>query len=254
MLRDDTEKIWLHLQNHPLLSEFVLAGGTALSMHLNHRVSEDLDFMYPGSSRLPRVQIELLKKECLDAGFEFRSNDSPAGILEFEDTGMDYHDYQQDYIVNGTVKLTLVAPDLEVSKLIGPTIKTGPRVATTEEVFRMKCMACANRSKSRDWLDIFVMLKMDLFKPIEIFESFKLAGVPSKFDIAMMRMSSGRLHVMDEGYDALMDNPPSIENIHSYFVDMFKDLQSHVVQLKARDSKIEMNPKKISKGSGMRSP
>ncbi len=86
-------------------------------------------------------------------GFNFVPNDSSEGLAEFEDTGMDCHDYQQDYMVGGCVKLTLLcagAPDR-------------PRVASLEEIFRLKCMACANRSKTRDWLDMQVMLQWACF-------------------------------------------------------------------------------------------
>ena len=104
---------------------------------------------------------------CLNAGRQpqgtgFVANDSPAGLLEFEDTGLDFLDYQQDYVVGGSVKVFLVAPDPEVLVLLRAGDPARPRVASLEEIFRLRCIVCANRSKTRDWLDMYVMLQRGL--------------------------------------------------------------------------------------------
>lgn len=227
MLRPDTQALWGHLKDHAGLGHFVLVGGTALTIHLGHRVSEDLDFMIP-TKRLPRRQIEMLKRECAEAGFQFVSNDSPAGLMEFEDTGMDYNDYQQDYTVGGAVKLTLVAPDPEVSMLLNTASPKGPRVATLSEIFSLKCVACANRTKSRDWLDMYVLLNQGHFQPYDIYKTFKTINAVQKFDIAMRRMTTGKIDASDEGYESLMAEPPSISVIQDYFREMFSDLQTEI--------------------------
>lgn len=36
------------------------------------------------------------------------------------------------------------------------------RVATTAEIFASKCLVCAERSKTRDWFDLYVLIKMDV--------------------------------------------------------------------------------------------
>ncbi len=231
MLRPDTERLWHFLQGQSGLGCFVLVGGTALSMHLDHRISEDLDFMIP-APRLPRHAIEGLKRMSHASGFKFVPNDSPQGLAEFEDTGMDYLDYQQDYVVGGTVKVTLVAPDPEVKVLLRAGAPDKPRVASLEEIFRLKCIACANRSKTRDWLDMYVMLKRGLFQPLDIYRTFELAGVPSKFDIAMGRMCSGKVSLLDEGYESLLPEPPSVADMQAYFQRLRDDVETEVARLK----------------------
>ena len=62
MLRPDTQALWDLLRQEPALGGFVLIGGTALSLHLGHRVSEDLDFAFDGP-KLPRLRIEALSSE-----------------------------------------------------------------------------------------------------------------------------------------------------------------------------------------------
>lgn len=231
MLRPETQRVWDHLSTNPLLGQFILVGGTALSMHLDHRISEDLDFMI-GTPKLPRRKIDALNRECLAAGFVFRANDAPESINEFEDTGMEYLDYQQDYVVNEAVKLTFVAPDPEVSVLLNAGQPGKPRVASIEEIFRLKCIACANRSKTRDWLDMYLLLKQEYFQPIDIYKTFVMAGVPSKFDIAMSRMINGVVHVTDPGFECLLKDPPTVEQMQTYFADVLGQVQSEVARMK----------------------
>ena len=231
MLRPDTERLWNFLKTEPALAHFVLVGGTALSMHLNHRVSEDLDFMI-SQARLPHRSIEILKRKAGVAGFQFAANDSPQGIAEFEDTGLEYLDFQQDYVVAGTVKLTLVAPDPEVSIHLHAGLGDRPRVAGLDEIFALKCMACADRSKSTDWLDLYVMLQRGLFQPMDIFRTFERANVPSKYDIAMMRMCSGKPSIHDEGFESLLSSPPTIPEMRDYFVLARDSIEAEITQLK----------------------
>lgn len=232
MLRPDTERLWQYLQANRALRGFVLVGGTALSIHLNHRISEDLDFMIP-QTRLPRRQIDGLRRMAGEAGFPFVANDSIDGIREFEDTGMDYWDYMQDYVVAGTVKLTLVAPDPEVSALLLPGLEDRPRLATMDEIFKLKCIACANRTKSRDWLDIYVLLTGNYFKPADFYAAFEEAGVPMKFDIAMHRMCKDPIPESDEGYDTLLPNPPTITQMQKYFIGLKAQIEEDVALKKA---------------------
>jgi hypothetical protein len=232
MLRPDTARLWSFLERQSALGGFVLVGGTALSMHLDHRLSEDLDFMIP-AAKLPRAAIDGLKRFSHASGFGFVPNDRAEGVAEFEDSGMDYHDYQQDYVVGGTVKLTLVAPDREVRVLLRAGVPQGPRVASLEEIFRLKCIACANRSKTRDWLDMYVLLQRDLFQPLDIYRTFELAGVPSKFDIAMGRLCSGKVGLLDEGYDSLLAEPPSLIEMSDFFKGVRDEIEVEVARLKS---------------------
>ena len=43
-MKPETEALANRLSIEPLLEKFLLVGGTALSLYLNHRLSEDLNF------------------------------------------------------------------------------------------------------------------------------------------------------------------------------------------------------------------
>lgn len=236
MLRAETQRLWDFLKERKSLSGFVLVGGTALAMHLDHRISEDLDFMIP-EPKLPRARIQALKREGTAHGFAFSPNDRLQDIEEFVDSGLDLHDYQQNYVVGGAVKLTLVAPDPEVAVLLRAGLPDGPRVASVEEIFRLKCIACANRTKTRDWLDIFVLLDRGLFQPIDIYRTFQLAEVPTKFSIAMARMCDGAVPPDDEGYQATMARPPSIARMRKRFVSARDQIETEVARFRAEETR-----------------
>jgi len=215
-LREDTGRAWEFLQRHAALTGFILVGGTALTLHIGHRLSEDLDFAYR-DLRLPRARINALRRAGLEANFPFTANDEPNAIEEFELSGMDLHDYQQNYLVAGSVRTTFFCPDPEVAMHLGPGAPRGPRVATLEEVFAMKCLVIADRSKTRDWFDLFTLMRDHSFTPAQFEQVFAISRVPQKMEIALNRLMSARPHELDEGYDSLLPNPPTLNEMSEFF-------------------------------------
>ncbi|QHE85571.1 hypothetical protein F9K07_12000 [Hydrogenophaga sp. BPS33] len=98
-----------------------------------------------------------------------------------------------------------------------PVESPGPRVASLAEIFRLKCIVTAERSKTRDWCDLYLLLKQKHFKPIEVLRAFERAGAPQKYDIAMMRLCSGKPGLRDEGYETLLKRAPSLETMREAF-------------------------------------
>ena len=119
-----TRAVWRRLENEEALRGFILVGGTALSLRIGHRVSEDLDFAFPGIN-LPSGQLAALRKKF--AGW--KSNDNPASYDEFLNAGMSLHDFQQDYLTEENVKITFFAEDRDALSLLGSGLESGPRVA-----------------------------------------------------------------------------------------------------------------------------
>jgi len=219
------------------LEGFVLIGGTALAQQLGHRLSEDLDFIWPAGGRLPRGKIRACAAALERSGWTLQSNPSPGLIAEYEDSGDDWADFQQDFLghdsQNGTVKLTFVLAEPENRRQLDVGANTsGPRVASIAEIFRLKCIAAADRSRSRDWLDLYVLISSGRFGPADFIQAYDWAQVPQKRDIAISRMTSGKLPIVDEGFESLLASPPSIEQLQQFFVE-FND---HVQQELARQA------------------
>ena len=82
MLPPATERVWDFLKSRPELGGFVLVGGSALSLRIGHRISEDLDLAYL-YHQLPRHRLEALVSKAQAAGLEFANNDDEAAVAEF---------------------------------------------------------------------------------------------------------------------------------------------------------------------------
>lgn len=224
-LRPDTAEVWQRLAAEPLLRDFVLVGGTALALRIGHRVSEDLDFAFLGD-RLPGVRLQRLIAELSREGVYADRAVDPVAEEDFAEAGLTLSDYQQNYVLNDRVKMTFVVLDAHVRRILRVPQDSLPRVASLDEIFRLKALVCADRSKSRDWLDVYVLMHAHGYTMSDFHQAFVDSECPSKFDIAKMRLLSGKPQAGDEGYESLIqDSAPTIDDLRNFFsvrVDAFE--------------------------------
>ena len=224
MLPPETEKVWNYLREQPALAGFVLAGGSALSLLIRHRVSEDLDFVFP-ELRLPRQRLSVLCRQARADGFNFKPNDDEAAVQEFAEGGLELHDYQQDFLVNNTVKVSFFAPDEAQRKVFVSPDESRARVATLAELFKSKALVSAVRSKTRDWLDLFLLLRDHGFTLRDYRQVFAESGNLIQCDIGLARLCSSLPQRGDEGYSHLLTNPPTLEEIKNFFIAQREKLE-----------------------------
>ncbi len=225
-LRPDTAQVWAALKDEPLLKGFALIGGTALTMHIGHRVSEDLDFAYVESSRhLPKAQIRGLKRSLANRGVTLAENQSALDVEEFLNSGLDLNDYQQNFIANGSVKVSLVCFDPPMDKLLRGTASDPLRVATKDELFQTKAFVCADRSRQRDWLDLYTLLNFHGYTMRDVYDVFQQVNSLAKFNIAQSRLRSCSVEASDPGYETLLPDPPSIDDMRAYFAQELDALE-----------------------------
>jgi predicted nucleotidyltransferase component of viral defense system len=217
LLPPQTEAVWKFLKEQPALSGFVLVGGSALALQIQHRLSEDLDFAYP-AERLPRDRIDGLLKIVDAHGFHFSRNDDESADAEFQQGGLNLHDFQQDFLVNDSVKVSFFAPDRSVQQVLGSARSAGPRVATLGEIFKTKCLVSALRSKSRDWYDLYLLLRDHGFTIQDFAAVFSETDSKTQRDIALQRLCSGVPQKDDEGYAYLLEDPPPLEEMTAFFI------------------------------------
>jgi hypothetical protein len=216
LLPPATEKVWNFLREQPALAGFVLVGGSALSLLIRHRLSEDLDFVYP-EVRLPRQKLEVLRRKAEESGFIFRPADDEAAVQEFADSALELHDYQQDFLVDDIVKVSFFAPDEPLRKILAGNPESKVRVAALPELFKAKCLVSAKRSKTRDWLDLFLLMRDHGFSIYDYRAAFDEAGCSAECDTGLARLCSGVPQRTDEGYAHLLSNPPSLEEMKAFF-------------------------------------
>ncbi len=203
----------------PALAGFVLGGGSALTLQIGHRLSEDLDFIYP-HVELPRNRLDAMRLAATAGGFEFTANDNEAAIREFAIAGMELRDFQQDFLVNREVKVSFFAADEPLRRILAPGAGLGEsvRVATLSECFRAKSIVSAIRSKSRDWLDLYLLMREHGFSIRDYRQAFIDGGISDQCDAGLTRLCSGVLPNHDEGYQNLLANPPTLASMTEFFV------------------------------------
>lgn len=216
MLRTETQKLWDFIKELPVLHGFVLVGGSALTLRIQHRLSEDLDLAWLGN-RLPRASIHAFQQQAVEAGFRFQRRDDPGSVDEFEIAGMDLHDYQQDFLVNDSVKLSFFSADEALVKVLRTSEAAQVRLATLDELFASKALVAAQRSKTRDWFDLYILMTQHGKTMEAMRDAFQLADSDLQFDTALMRLCSGTPSLHDEGYEQLLQAAPGLEEMMAYF-------------------------------------
>jgi hypothetical protein len=218
MLPAETERVWTFLAKQPALAGFVLIGGSALALRLRHRISEDLDLAFPGP-RLPRARLDALLRLAHEAGFDFQRNDDEAALQQFAGGGLELHDYQQDFLVNQVVKVSFFTLDAPQIKVLSELSGAVPRVASLVELFKTKCLVSATRSKTRDWLDLYMLLRQHGFSLRDYAATFCEGGIESQCDLGLSRLCSGMPQRDDEGYAHLLADAPTVKEMQDFFVE-----------------------------------
>jgi hypothetical protein len=212
------------LAHHPLLRGYVLIGGTALTLRIGHRVSEDLDFAFV-EAKLPRARIKALITDLAASGVTLEQVRSPVAEEEFLDSGLDLADYQQNFIANGTVKISMICLDPPASTVIVGQTDEPVRVATMDEVFATKCLVCAERSKTRDWFDLFILITQHGYDFHDFYRTFARLGVLNSYANAAMRLRKCRPDLDDPGYEQLLAKAPTLDELRAFFNAQLDDLE-----------------------------
>lgn len=143
-----TEAIIEDISRLECIKGWVLVGGTALAIQLDHRKSEDLDFMRWQTVKGERMNVDWSKiREELESVADVQSMD----ILD--------HNHVE-FVVSG-VKLSFYA---RASR--SPVTATVPFLnniilADTQSIAAMKMEVMIRRSKFRDYYDLYCILRED---------------------------------------------------------------------------------------------
>lgn len=148
-----TKQVLELIKDLPILSGFYLGGGTALSLHLGHRKSIDLDFF---SDKFPKRDLILQEFQKFN----------PKIIQEAPGT--------LDLIIND-VKISLL--EYKYPLIDNLTDFEGVRVAGLADIGCMKLSAISSRGSKKDFIDLYKILqKESLVSLINAFDK-KFKGV-----------------------------------------------------------------------------
>lgn len=217
MLPPATERVWNYLKEQPALAGFILVGGSALALTIRHRLSEDLDFIFLEPT-LPRERLDALCLQARGAGFDFQRNDDEATVQEFAQGGLELHDSQQDFLVNGLVKISFFVADAPQQKIFSKQTDNKLKVGSLAELFKSKALVSSVRSKTRDWFDLYLLMRHHGFTIRDYQAAFQEAGIATSCDIGLARLCSGVPQKNDEGYAQLLADAPTLEEMKSFFI------------------------------------
>jgi hypothetical protein len=147
----NTLELIRRLQSDPVFQQFILVGGTALSLQIGHRISIDIDFF-------TREEFDVLKiLEHLEQNYDFqeqyRHQNTLKGIANGVFVDMLRHDYKY------------VSEPLEIA---------GIKLATLQDIAAMKVNAIAgNGTRVKDFIDLYFLLKHFSFQKIISFYKIK---------------------------------------------------------------------------------
>lgn len=120
----------------PALTPFYLAGGTALALHLGHRISGDLDFFSKQELRIQELLRALAEQD--DFRLELREVDTLIGMIRGVKAAFFHYPY----------------PLLEKTTRAGDIA-----LASVRDIACMKLEAIASRGAKRDFIDLYAILE-----------------------------------------------------------------------------------------------
>lgn len=146
-LAPQTSEIFEKISRLECIKPFVLVGGTALSLQLNLRQSEDLDFMRWKQSPKDKLEVGIsgIKRELESIG---RIESMEIGDFNFV-----------EFVVEGVKLSFYAAPRKAISSMQVIPFKNNLQLADIKSIGAMKMEAMLRRSKFRDYYDIYSILK-----------------------------------------------------------------------------------------------
>jgi hypothetical protein len=172
------------------MSNWTLVGGTALSIHLQHRLSEDLDFFIEKSTLdQERTHIEKMIRELEDKGYDCVCTHNNSENLDYEIEG---------------VKVTFFASGLKNLKSNCGSYKK-INIASLETIIVMKMEAIIHyRTKTRDFYDIYIISEQEdisIFTMLDIYNDHSLKK--GKEELLYTRFITNPLNSDDEGLSGM---------------------------------------------------
>lgn len=147
-LANKTEQVFASISVMDSIKPYILVGGTALSLQLGHRMSEDLDFMRWQKQKIEKMQVDIsaIQKELKDNHQIVETN-----ILEYNHV---------EFYIDGGVKLSFYAPEKK-----SPVIKTiqylnNLILADIDTIAALKMETMMRRTLFRDYYDLYCILRL----------------------------------------------------------------------------------------------
>lgn len=191
-LAPHTGKVFEAISRLECIKPYTLVGGTALSLQIEKRQSEDLDFMKWLTKRgeKPEVAWSTIKKELESIG----------EIREYEVGSFDFASLNFE----GVTLSFYAAPRKAIPSMQRIPYLNNLYIADMESIGAMKMEAMLRRSKFRDYYDIYSILKegKDLKKMIDAALEHSEHKLRTRGLLAML--TNGSRFIKEKGFEELL--------------------------------------------------
>jgi predicted nucleotidyltransferase component of viral defense system len=185
-LHPQTQAVFSALAATELTRDFLLIGGTALALHIAHRMSNDLDFIFTQAhGKLPTQRIDLLISHLRTQGRRADLiTDSSAESTFRINTGEQLSDYARDYAIDG-VKVTFFAasPNRHPKRFTFWNNATRSlkancafSVLSLDGLKVAKTLVLQDRVRSRDLFDLMILMRDHDYTIDSLFDNVKRFG------------------------------------------------------------------------------
>jgi predicted nucleotidyltransferase component of viral defense system len=214
-LAPHTSELFERISLLECIKPFVLVGGTALSLQLNLRQSEDLDFMRWKQS----------PKDKLDVGISTIKHElETVGHID----AMDIGDFNfVEFVVEGVKLSFYAAPRKQITSMQVIRYLNNLQLADIKSIGAMKMEAMLRRSKFRDYYDIYSILKqgVDFNEMIEL--ALEHSGYLLKRKNLLAMLTNGERFRKDKAFLSL--NP--VYDVSAY--DIQEYIKAKLLEMKA---------------------
>lgn len=214
-LAPHTSELFERISLLECIKPFVLVGGTALSLQLNLRQSEDLDFMRWKQS----------PKDKLDVGISTIKHElETVGHID----AMDIGDFNfVEFVVEGVKLSFYAAPRKQITSMQVIRYLNNLQLADIKSIGAMKMEAMLRRSKFRDYYDIYSILKqgVDFNEMIEL--ELEHSGYLLKRKNLLAMLTNGERFRKDKAFLSL--NP--VYDVSAY--DIQEYIKAKLLEMKA---------------------
>lgn len=214
-LAPHTSELFERISLLECIKPFVLVGGTVLSLQLNLRQSEDLDFMRWKQS----------PKDKLDVGISTIKHElETVGHID----AMDIGDFNfVEFVVEGVKLSFYAAPRKQITSMQVIRYLNNLQLADIKSIGAMKMEAMLRRSKFRDYYDIYSILKqgVDFNEMIEL--ALEHSGYLLKRKNLLAMLTNGERFRKDKAFLSL--NP--VYDVSAY--DIQEYIKAKLLEMKA---------------------
>ena len=208
-----TGKIFERISRLECVKDYILMGGTALALQLNHRQSEDLDF----------CRWHNTKNECLEVDwFAIQQQLLTVGDTKIALLG----NTQCDFIVEG-VRITFLADNKfkQPEGLQKIHYLNNIYLADTESIAVMKMEVMTHRNLFRDYYDMYSILKSGISLSTVLAKTGKYTFHALRTRDMLSLLLNAREPAFDVNFSALLPvYNVSFEEIKLFFVEKAKEV------------------------------